>query len=220
MKKKISVFVFTAVLSVFAMNVFAQSNEAKLNEILAKMEAVDKKIDTAEITYTQEILYSTTKETQQITGVLKFKRPNNIFIVQRTPQEQRIFIDGKRVTIYTPENAQAVVDNWKDVISGDFTPVSMVNFGSNWKTIKKDHIISYIGEDENNYILEISPAKKKDWNMQLHADKSTMRPVKAIVTAAGLVASVTITDYKINQDIKKDIFKFKAPEGVEVIELS
>ncbi|MCL1971777.1 MAG: outer membrane lipoprotein carrier protein LolA [Endomicrobia bacterium] len=218
--KKISIFVFAAVLSFFAVNVFAQSDEARLNEILAKMEAADKKIDTAEITYTQEIFYSATKETQKITGVLKYKRPNSIFIVQRTPQEQRIFIDGKRITVFTPENSQAVVDNWKDVISGDFTPVSMINFGSGWRTIKKDHNINFVGEDEMNYIIEISPAQKKDWSMQLHIDKSTMRPSKAIVTAAGLVVTVTITDYKINQNIKKDVFKFTVPEGVEVIELN
>ncbi|MCL2144212.1 MAG: outer-membrane lipoprotein carrier protein LolA [Endomicrobia bacterium] len=217
--KKINIFAF-AVLTVFSMNAFAQTNEIKLNDVLAKMEAVDKKMDAAEITYTQEIFYSATKETQNITGNLKYKKPNSIFIVQKTPQEQRIYIDGKKITIYTPENSQAVVDNWKDVINGDFTPTSMVNFGSNWKTIRKDNSINYIGEDEKNHIIEIVPAQKNEWNMQLHVDKTTMLPAKAVVTAAGLVVNVNIGEYKVNRNIKKDVFKFTAPEGVEIIELN
>lgn len=219
MFKRISFFVF-AVIAAFTVNAFAQTNEIKLDEVLAKMEAVDKKVDTAEISYTQEIFYSATKEVQKITGNLKYKKPNSIVITQKTPQDQIVYIDGKKITVYTPENSQAVIDNWKDVINGDFTPTSMVNFGSNWKALKKDNSMNYVGEDDNNYILEIAPEKKNEWNMQLHVDKTTMLPKKAIVTAAGLVATVEISEYKVNQNFKKDIFKFTAPSGVEVIELN
>jgi outer membrane lipoprotein carrier protein len=219
MIKRINIFAFAA-LFVFSMNIFAQDNEAKLNDILSKIEAADKKVNTAEISYSQEIFYSSTKEKQNITGNLKYKKPDTIFIVQKTPQEQRIYIEGKKITIYTPENAQAVIDNWKDVINGDFTVASMVNFGSSWKTIKKDNSVSYVGEDDKNYIIEITPAKKSDWNMQLHIDKTSFLASKAVVTAAGLAVTVNISEYKINQKFKKDIFKFKHSEGVEVIELN
>lgn len=219
MIKKISFFVFAA-MAVCSVNVFAQADGKKLDDVLAKMEAVDKKINTAEITYTQEIFYSATKEKQVITGNLKYKKPDNIFIVQKTPQEQMVYIDGKKITIYTPENSQAVVDSWKDVVNGDFTPTSMVNFSSNWKSIQKDNTITYVGEDDQNYIISVAPAKKNEWNMQLHVDKTTMLPKKAIVTAAGLIVNVDISDYKVNQSFKKDIFKFTAPAGVEVIELN
>jgi Outer membrane lipoprotein-sorting protein len=219
MKKLLVIPVF-ALVSVFALNAFAQSSEEKLNEILTKMELSDKKITTAEITYSQEIFYSATNETQKITGNLKYKKPDSIFIVQKMPQEQRIYIDGKKITVYTPDNSQAVIDNWKNMINGEFTPTSMVNFGGNWKTISKDNNISYVGEDDKNYIISISPAKKNEWNMQMHIDKESMRPSKAIVTAAGLIVNVNLTQYTINQNFKKDIFKFTAPEGVEIIQLN
>jgi len=219
--KKTIIFFAVFFMSLFCANVFAQeSGESKLNEILSKMEEVDKKVNTLEVNYTQEIVYSATNEKQHISGNLKHKKPNSIYIVQKTPQEQRIYIDGKKITIYTPENSQAVIDNWKNVINGDMAPASLVSFGSNWKTIKKDNIIKYAGEDEKNYILELSPAAKKDWTMQMYVSKDTYYPQKAVVTAAGVTVNVDLINYKINQEFKKDIFKFEAPSGVEVIKLN
>ncbi|MDR1195542.1 MAG: outer membrane lipoprotein carrier protein LolA [Endomicrobium sp.] len=223
MIKKTGILVFAALL-VFCAAAFSQEqekdNEAKLNEIISKMEAVDKKVNTAEISYSQGIFYSSTKEKQNITGNLKYKKPDNIFIVQKTPQEQRVYINGRKITIYTPENSQAVTDNWKDAVNGDFTSASMVNFSGNWKAVKKENNVKYVGEDDKNYILEITPIKKNEWNMQLHVDKTSMLASKAIVTAAGLVVRVDISDYKVNPNFKKEIFKFTAPEGVEVIEFN
>lgn len=210
-----------ALLAFCALNVFAQDGgETKLDDILLKMEAADKKVDTAEITYVQEIFYSATKEKQTITGNLKYKKPGSIVIEQKTPQKQMIYIDGKKVTVYTPENSQAVVDNWKDMVNGDFTASSMVNFAGNWKTIRKDNEINYAGEDDNNYIINISPLCKNEWNMQLHVDKNTFLAKKAVVTAAGLMANVDISQYKVNPGFKKDVFKFTPPAGVEIIELN
>ncbi len=220
MKSKI-LFVLAAVLMFSPLCALAQDdNSEKLNQILLKMEEADKNITALEVNYTQEVFYSATSETQKINGNLKYKKPNNIFIVQKTPQEQRIYIDGKKITIYTPENSQAVVDNWKNMINSDFAPASMINFGSNWRDLKKDNAINYVGEDKDNYVIELYPAKKKEWVMQMSVSKETYYPVKAVVTAAGLAVNVELSTYKLNPNFKKDIFKFSAPEGTEIIKLN
>jgi outer membrane lipoprotein carrier protein len=203
----------------FAQNVFCQDNSQKLKEILAKMEAADKDIKTFETDFTQEIFYSATSETQNISGSLKYKKPDSIYIEQKVPQEQIIYIEGKKVTVYTPENAQAVVDDWKNLINGDFAPASMISFGGNWKNISKDNVINYVGEDNEGYIIEIYPSVKKDWTMQMSVSKATSYPYKAIVTSAGLIVKVNLSNVKTNQNFKKDVFKFVPPEGVEVIKL-
>lgn len=212
-------FLFTAALILtFAINAPAQDD--KIDGILVKMEEADKKINAIEVDYTQEIFYSATNETQNITGNLKYKKPENIFIVQRTPQEQHIYIDGKKITIYTPENEQAVVDNWKNMLNGDFAPASLVSFGSSWKELKKENSINYIGEDEDNYIIELYPANKKDWTMQMYVSKNTLYPQKAVVTAPGLLVKVDLKNYKVNPNLKKDTFKFTPGKDVEVIKLN
>ena len=218
MIKRTAVFVL-AVFLFSATAAFAQSADTKISDILSKMETVDKTINTAEIIYTQEIVYTATNEKQNITGNLKYKKPGNVFIEQKTPQKQMVYIDGKKIIIYTPENYQAVADNWKDVISGDFAPVSLVHFGGNWKNMRKDNKISYSGEDEVYYFVDISPVNKNDWNMRLNVDKNSFLPKRAVVSMPGVNVNVDISDYKINPVLKKDIFKFTTPDGVELIEL-
>ena len=198
----------------------AQVNNDKINDILMKMEAADKKINSLEADYTQEVFYSATDETQNVIGNIKYRKPENIFIIQKTPQEQHIYIDGKKITVYTPENEQAVIDNWKNVINGDFAPASLINFGSSWRELKKENTINYIGEDTENYIIELYPAKKKEWTMQIHISKNTLYPQKALVTASGLSIKLDLKNYRVNPNFKKDIFKFTPEKNVEVIKLN
>ncbi|MDR1941463.1 MAG: outer-membrane lipoprotein carrier protein LolA [Endomicrobium sp.] len=206
-------------LAFFAPSVFAQSNEEKLKDVLAKMEEADKAVKTFETDYSQEIFYTATGEKQLINGNLKYKKPDGIFITQKAPQEQKIYISGGKITVYTPENDQAVIDDWKNMINGDFAPASLISFGSGWKDIQKNNAIDYAAEDEDNYILEIYPNSKKEWTMQIYVSKKTFYPVKAIVLSGGISVNVSLANVKTNQNFKKDIFKFKAPEGVEVIKL-
>jgi outer membrane lipoprotein carrier protein len=218
MKKIIYAFALLAAAG-FIQNVFCHDNSQKLKEILLKMEEADKNIKTFETDFAEEIFYSATSETQNITGNLKYKKPDSVYIEQKVPQEQKIYIDGKKVTVYTPENAQAVTDDWKNLINGDFAPASMISFGGNWKSISKDNVINYVGEDGDGYIIEIYPLAKKDWTMQMNVSKTTYYPYKAIVTSAGLIVKVSLSNAKTNQNFKKDVFKFAPPEGVEIIKL-
>ncbi|MDR1695864.1 MAG: outer membrane lipoprotein carrier protein LolA [Endomicrobium sp.] len=217
--KKSFFAVFFAV-CVCAASAFAQDGGKNLEDILKGMEESDKKINTLEVDYTQQVFYKTTNEKQTITGNLKYKKPSNIFIVQKTPQEQRIYIDGKKITVYTPENSQAVTDSWKNAVNGDFAPAAMVSFGSNRANISKDNDIILEGEEGGNYVLGVSPKAKKEWHMKIYVSKETLYPQKAVISADGLEINVDLTQYKTNLDFKKDLFKFKAPEGVEIIKLN
>ena len=217
MKKAVFALCFAGCLCI---PVFSQTDDKKIDYVLKNMEEADKKINTLEVEYVQEIFYNTTNEKQKITGNLKYKKPSNIFIVQKTPQEQRIYIDGKKITIYTPENSQAVVDTWKNVVSGDFAPASVISFGSNRTNISKDHDVTLIGEDNDCYTIAVSPKSKKDWNMKIFVSKKTFYPQKAVVSSDGLLINVDLTQYKTDVDFKKDQFKFNAPEGVETIKLN
>ncbi|MDR2192059.1 MAG: outer membrane lipoprotein carrier protein LolA [Endomicrobium sp.] len=203
----------------FSQNVFCQDNSQKLKDVLSKMEEADKNVKTFETDFSQEIFYSATSETQNIIGNLKYKKPDSIYIEQKTPQEQKIYIDGKKITVYTPENAQAIVDDWKNLLNGDFAPASIISFGGNWKDLSKNNVINYVGEDGESYIVEIYPSAKKDWTMQMSVSKISHYPYKAIITSAGLIIKVNLSNVKTNQNLKKDVFKFTPPDGVEVIKL-
>jgi outer membrane lipoprotein carrier protein len=201
-------------------DVCAQAQADNLETVLSRMSAVDKQTKTLEVKFTQETLYTETNETQTTSGVLRYKKPDKIFITQTTPQEQKIYIFGKKITIYTPENAQAITDNWKNVIDEDFTPAALVNFSGSLENIKKDKELKYVNADNDNFFIELSPKDRKTWTMLLSVSKETSRVVKAVVDSGSVLISVTMSAYKIDLDLKNEVFEFKAPSGVEVIKLN
>ncbi|GHT06814.1 hypothetical protein AGMMS49573_08380 [Endomicrobiia bacterium] len=78
------------------------------------------------------------------------------------PQEQRIYINSKNITIYAPENRQAVICSWKNFIDGDFALAVFINFGSSWREIKRTNIISLGGENEKYVVIKVNPIENKE----------------------------------------------------------
>ncbi|AKL97956.1 LolA family protein [Endomicrobium proavitum] len=199
--------------------VFAQDAD-KTQGVISKMQENDAQVNTLEADFIQELLFTSTNEKQKISGNVKYLKPDNAVIVQKTPQEQRIYINGRKIIIYTPENFQALEDNYENVINANFSPAAIVNFGANYKNISKNNIVKYLSEDESSYVLEVYPKTNKDWSMKLFVSKENLRPSKAVVLSEGAQVTVEIKNYKINPELNKNLFKFKAPASVEVIKLN
>ncbi|OEG69400.1 hypothetical protein ATZ36_09785 [Candidatus Endomicrobiellum trichonymphae] len=198
---------------------FAQSKDDNLNNILKKMEEAEKRIYTLKADYTQTIFFESTKGKQEVSGSLFLRKPGSIYINQRTPQEQRIYIDGKNITIYIPENRQAVIDNWKNFIDRDFAPAVIINFGSSWREIKRTNTISFGGENEKYIIIKVNPMENKGWNIKIYVSKGTMYPGKAVIESDGVRGEIVFKSYTLNPALDKNMFKFNA-SGIEVIKLN
>ncbi|MDR0800495.1 MAG: outer-membrane lipoprotein carrier protein LolA [Endomicrobium sp.] len=216
----VALTVCVAIVFVLPIGVFAQIKDNSLNDILKKMEEAEKKINTLKADYTRSIFFESTKERQEFAGTLFLKKPDSIYIKQKTPQEQRIYIDGKNITVYVPENEQAVIDDWKNVADGDFAPAAIISFGSNWRKIKKTNVISFGGENEKYVVIKVNPMRNKDWNVKIYVSKTTMYPGKAVIESDGVKAEIIFKSYTLNPALDKNIFKFNASVGVEIIKLN
>ena len=216
----IAAMICVAIVLVLPIGVLAQIEDNSLSDILKKMEEAEKKINTLKADYTRSIFFESTKEKQEFAGTLFLKKPDSVYINQRTPQEQRIYIDGGNITIYVPENEQAVIDDWKNVIDKDFTPATIISFGSNWRKIKRTNVISFGGENEKYVVIKINPMKNEDWNIKIYVSKTTMYPGKAVIESDGVKSEIIFKSYILNPMLDKNIFKFNALAGVEIIKLN
>lgn len=70
--------------------------------------------------FVQTIFFESTGEKQKNIGTIFLKKPASIYIIQRAPQEQRIYINGKIITIYTPNERQVIIDIWKNSVDRSF----------------------------------------------------------------------------------------------------
>jgi chaperone LolA len=198
---------------------FAQMPADKLSSLLIKMEEADKKINTLKADFTQTTFFESTKEEQEISGTIYLKKPESIYIDKRTPQKQHIYIDGKNITTYTPENDQAIIDKWNNVIDGDFAPITIVSFGSSWREIKKTNKITLDSQDEEYNVIAVDPLKNKGWNIKIYISKTTMHPCKAILKSGGTKVEIVFKNYVVNPILDKNMFKLKVSGKVEIINL-
>ncbi|GHT46104.1 hypothetical protein AGMMS49936_04490 [Endomicrobiia bacterium] len=199
---------------------FAQTSTDKLSSLLLKMEEADKKINTLKADYTRNVFFKSTKEKQEISGTIYLKKPGSIYIDQKTPLKQYIYIDGKNITTYTPDNEQAIIDKWKNVIDDDFTPVTIVSFGSSWREIKKTNKISFDGEDEKYIIVRVESFKNNGQTIKIYISKATMYPCKTVLESGGTKVEIIFKSYTVNPPLDKNIFKLNVSNEVEVIKLN
>lgn len=201
--------------------IFSQEpGKQNIDTILSKLEKQDAAIKDLQATYFQTLTYLSTNEQFNCEGIFKHKKQNYIYLEQTKPAKQYTYIDGKTITTYVPDNKQAIVEKWKDVINSDMLLTSVFKFVKNWKTLKKDYNIELINETKVDYSFLIKPVKaKEDWNMTITVSKSSSLITATSFNNGNFTVDVKLTNYKLNNNYSNDIFKFAAPKNVDVIEL-
>ena len=200
--------------------VFAETQKQDIDTVLSKLEKQDAAIKDLQADYFQTLTYLSTDEQFTSEGVFKHKKPNYIYLGQTKPAKQFSYIDGKNITTYVPDNRQAIVEKWKDVINSDMLLTSVFKFMQNWKTLKKDYIIELNEETKVDYSFSMKPINEKEkWTMIITVNKSSSLITKTSFNNGNFIVDVKLTNYKINNNFKNDVFKFIAPKNVDVIEL-
>jgi outer membrane lipoprotein carrier protein len=205
----------------FALLVVSQYSLAdNLKAFFKLLENSDKKIKILKADFTQELSFDGQKEKQTTKGKVIVKKPNFTLIDQKTPQEQKIFIENQKITIYTPENKQAIVNSWNNAVDGKFNFTFILNFADEKENIQKTNDISLISETERYYEICLEPKDKNGWVANVFISKETMLVEKAVLKSAGSITEVRFSDYEINPDISKSIFRTKFPKDTEIISLN
>jgi outer membrane lipoprotein carrier protein len=193
---------------------------SELDRVFSELKSSDKKMKTLRADFSQNISFNDTQEHQKIVGTIVLKKPDAMYIHQKTPQNQKIYIEGTTVTIYTPENNQAVINSWKNVVGSDFSLAFIINFAGKRKDMQKSNVMTLIEENEKVFVIKIEPIYDKGWLMYISISKDTMLVKKATVESTGLTTEITFSNYVVNPHIDKSDIQFTAPSGVEIIKLN
>ena len=200
-----------------ANNLFSQA--ISVDTILANIEKKDNSIQDLSVDYVQQINYYSVDEKQTSYGDVKFKKQNNLCIVQKVPQLQYTYIDGKKMTVYVPANNQAIVDNWKTVLKNDIIVATMINFSKNWKQLKKTATIELSKQTDNDYVLLIKPIENEGWKLFVNVDKENYFINETIFDNGNFSLNVQLKNYRTNIKLNNSLFKFIPNKETEVIEL-
>ncbi|MDR3112608.1 MAG: outer-membrane lipoprotein carrier protein LolA [Elusimicrobiota bacterium] len=216
MKKTVALltYLFLAVACLKTL-VFAQSN---LDDFYAKLNDAESKIKTLKVDFKQTIIFEETNEQQSTVGTITFKKPDKMHISQKTPQEQHIYIAGtKNVTVYTPENKQAVINKWEDFAGEDTSLAFIIDFSKKRKQISKTNDITLLKSYGDFFVVNIKSKTSKNWIMNLYIKKENMLIEKAEIQNDTVLSEINFSNYLINPQILKSDLEFTVPENVEVI---
>jgi len=207
-----------SMLCVVSSLVFA-GEDIGLDELLSKMEARDKNINSVQFDFRQEIEYTLTGEKQESDGSVSFQKPDKIVIRQEQPVAQSIITDGSKVWVYTPSYNQVITDNWNKWIKSSAVPASLLNFGNDMNELKKNYSFAYAGVEENSYKLLLSPRNGGEWQLELWIDTATYVPLRTRLSGDTVAVTTRTENYQINPALSRTMFTFKPPKGTEVLHL-
>ncbi len=189
------------------------------NDIVARLERSEKEIRAASFDYVQEIAYPLTGEKQVSSGRFAFQKPACLRIEQKTPAEQLIVSNGRKVWIHTPLYRQVLVDTWKRWMKNSAVPSSLMNFGTAWSGMKKKYTVKRSGTEDGMPVLTMEPKNAGDWKMKFWINEETLVPARMQLAGENVIITTRTSRYVKNPPMPASSFDFAPPEGTETIQL-
>ncbi len=209
--------VFLALLSLFL--VVTQPSPGGSNvsteEIMDRLQSAYRDVKDITIHFTQKTSVQGFEE-KVFEGRLYIKRPKLIRWDYSKPVKQNIFITGEKMTLYLPEEGQAIVQTISD--HPDAEPaMGLLSNIEKWEdlfTIKGE------GEDADSFRIELRP------KTMLLVEKVSVAISKetfylnemTLFEKSGNKVTFHFSGTKTNSGLKDSLFDFKIPKGVEVLE--
>lgn len=223
-----------AFVSSFTSAAFAET-DAK--DVIATVEQGYNSLSDLQATFTQKTFVPSIKRDQTGNGTVSIrKNPSGaaMFRFDYRKPKQLIVSDGKTVWFYLPENRQVMQSSVRNMFEGD-NGIAL-NYLTGMGRISHDFSISPmkgLRDSSGNYLLELVPKKPgrnlaklqltvsaeavakylKDGNV-----KNTFPIVSSVVfDPFGARTTIHFSNVKVNRGLKRSLFSFKAPAGVEVV---
>jgi len=203
----VSTLIFTLYAFTYVSTVGAGQSSAGL------LERFFNNVRTYQADFTQVVMDAEGNSIQESSGRFWIKRPGKFRWDYKKPFTQKIIGDGKKVWIYDPELKQVTVKDYQGSVSQ--TPALML--AGNQK-LTNNFIIKNLGTKKNITWLSLkSKGQQENFSVIKIGFKNKKLLVLELVDSFGQTTRINLKKAKENLSLKKSIFKFKPPKGVDVV---
>jgi len=206
--KKITLTLFVVLISI-SLSALAQdklsTGERYLEAFLENTKSFEADFQQTLRTYNGEVL-------QQTEGVFYLSRPGKFRWNYRTPYEQIIVSDGKRIWIYDVDLQQVTVQKQDQTLPG--TPMALLEDSS---SLHQNFDVIPLDESDGVYRLKLSAkTKQADFaEIVVGMDADGLRFMQ-LHDQFEQVTDIVFSNSVSNEKLAKEIFEFIPPEGVDV----
>lgn len=164
--------------------------------------------------FEQTVMDASAFSIQESRGVLIMQRPDKFLWDYQQPYQQAIIADGKKIYIYDADLEQVTIKPMQKSM-GD-TPMLLLSSGG---ALDDSFVITESGADSGLEWLTLKPkAQQTNFTMmRLAFDAKSLR-VMELVDSFDQITRLTFSEMQRNPRIDNSLFKFVAPDGVDVIE--
>ncbi|MGQ0794348.1 MAG: outer membrane lipoprotein chaperone LolA [Deltaproteobacteria bacterium] len=216
---------------IFALTAFiwaqeeAESKQAKkpsLERIITKIEANYGKISDFHAKFTQEATVKILDQVEVAEGEVWLKKPGKMRWNYYTPNKEQIVSDGATMWFYNDKDNQVIESSVGGIAQGGASTTSLL---SGFQNIRRQFDTRFSTEsfpgEKGNYLIDLMPKKGDDdeeSRVTIAVNKKNLFVETVyLFDAFGNMTKVKLSEIKTNKGAADSLFKFEAPEGVDVI---
>ncbi len=170
-------------------------------------------VRTYQADFNQVVMDAEGNTIQESSGRFWIKRPGKFRWDYKKPFTQQIIGDGKKVWIYDPELRQVTVKDYR----GNVRQTPALLLAGNQK-LTNNFIIKNLGTKKNITWLSLkSKGEQENFSVIKIGFKNKKLLVLELVDSFGQTTRINLKKAKENISLKKSIFKFTPPKGVDVV---
>jgi outer membrane lipoprotein carrier protein len=200
----------------------AWAQPLSLEQLIARTQEMYEKTSDLKAGFIQEVTIKSMKRTEREEGTVYFKNPRMMLWDYHKPKAKKLVINAQKAWLYVPEDRMVYVQNSEDVYRSRMA----VKFLSGIGRLAEDFQIRFSKESphdsEGNYHLVLTAKEAGNGVDRLYItiDGRIFQILKCRFNdAMGNTTRLRFSDFTMNLGIPDRHFTFKAPEGVEVVQM-
>ena len=198
----------------------ANAADLDTNSILKKMEEAGKQFTTLQADFRQERTYALFDEKRASSGTIFYKKPGAMLWKYDLPDNTVISIKGRRAVMYLHDIKQVQ----KIYMARDRKTESLlIGFGNTAEEITRNFTVASAPGEKGYYTLDLTPKTDEIAShfqrLRLVIDGKNWLPARSERFEQGGDKTIfAFSNFKVGLTLKDEIFDFKIPQGVEVVE--
>lgn len=193
-----------------------------LEQLTAKTQEMYEKTTDLKASFMQEVTIKSMKKTEREEGTVYFKNPRMMLWDYTKPKSKKLVINAQKAWLYVPEDRMVYIQNAEDVYRSRMA----VKFLSGIGKLSEDFQIRFSKESpldgEGNYHLVLTAKESGSGVDRLYiiVDGKIFQILQCRFNDSfGNTTRLRFSDFSLNTGIPDKFFTFKAPEGVEVVQM-
>ena len=191
-----------------------QSTRARAEDAAAQVDAYLAKLTTFEAAFTQAVRDRDGRIVEHATGTFSLSRPDRFRWDYRSPYEQTIVADGKRLWLYDQDLEQVTVRPLESGLGA--TPALLLSGAS-----KVSDAFTSIGVEPDArwkwYRLQPKEPSSDFERVSLAFDDRGRLAGMELMDKLGQVTAIDFSDVQVNAKLDAKLFEFTPPKGADVI---